>query len=196
MSTLQPIHVRRYHAPENIGYLGTVEPDDRSWVVFIRNDGEATLWRRVEVRSLDGKADHAYLDVELPCATVEGHPLHPKALEPPPKAWPGPIDYTVSQQTEDADGVPKGTFTAWLNARQIGCTGATEHEAIRNLMNYVAQLCVAGSMDHTGRPVPATNRRRYKAVWPDADLSAPSVDPAPPPVEPDPDAPTAKHPEP
>ena len=44
-SLMQRIYVKRYVNAPN--YQGMIEPEDRSWIVFIANDGEATLWRRV-----------------------------------------------------------------------------------------------------------------------------------------------------
>ena len=46
---MQNIHVRRYQQPAPGGYQGTVEPEDRSWIVFIDKDGHATFWRRGEL---------------------------------------------------------------------------------------------------------------------------------------------------
>jgi len=33
------ITVRRYDHPESVGYQGWIEPEDKSWVAFIRADG-------------------------------------------------------------------------------------------------------------------------------------------------------------
>lgn len=46
---MQNIHVRRYQQPAPGGYQGTIEPEDRSWLVFIDKDGHATFWRRAEL---------------------------------------------------------------------------------------------------------------------------------------------------
>lgn len=193
MSEHTHIHVKRYASPESLGYQATIEPADRRWLVFVDKDGDATMWRRVSVTSypgdplgaerpatsddegkptvdVDGKVEHFFVDVELPGTSIgPGHPLHPVAaalpMPEPAAAHPGPLDFEVTQQTETVEGVPAGTWTAWLNCRSVGCTGATEHEAVRNLLNYVARLCTAGSLDHTGRPMIATSRRRYEAVF-------------------------------
>ncbi len=69
---MQPIHVKRYQNPN--GYQGSIEPEDRSWVVFIDDQGRATLWRRVELDPIQGEGaelgacidNHAYVDVEAP----------------------------------------------------------------------------------------------------------------------------------
>ena len=41
---MQNIHVRRYKDAHN--FQGSVEPEDRSWIVFIDKDGHATFWRK------------------------------------------------------------------------------------------------------------------------------------------------------
>lgn len=33
------IEVGRYDHPESVGYAGWIEPDDKSWIAFIRVDG-------------------------------------------------------------------------------------------------------------------------------------------------------------
>lgn len=186
---MQPIHVKRYNNPAAVGYQGSVEPDDRSWIVFIDNEGLATLWRRVESKSgavyRDGKViepekvDHSYVDVELPTAFDSLNNTTPMVPPHPPSSFPGPLDYTVEPGVEcfgdalspadharerAAHPEAKHGFYAKLSHRAIMCWGETEHEAVRYLMNYVACLCTAGSMDHTGKPM-AGNQRRSKAVW-------------------------------
>ena len=44
---MQNIHVRRYKDAH--AFQGSIEPEDRSWVVFIDKDGHATFWRRGEL---------------------------------------------------------------------------------------------------------------------------------------------------
>ena len=44
---MQNIHVRRYKDAH--AFQGSVEPEDRSWVVFVDKDGHATFWRRAEL---------------------------------------------------------------------------------------------------------------------------------------------------
>lgn len=185
---MQNIHVKRYANPAAIGYQGAIEPEDRSWVVFVAADGEATLWRRVENVTLDDtdgtKIEHAYVDVELPGHMTPGHPLHSMGEPPFPAFDPAadkPLDFTVTPMREpmmdaiDGAGHAKEDefypnrrdgFIATLNCRNIGSWGPTEHDAVRGLLNYVAKLCVAGCLDHTGQPM--THRgsnRRYKAVF-------------------------------
>lgn len=43
---MQNIHVRRYQSPAPGGYQGTIEPEDKSWIVFIDKDGKASFWRK------------------------------------------------------------------------------------------------------------------------------------------------------
>jgi hypothetical protein len=61
---MQNIHVKRYESSQGTGYQGCIEPEDRSWIVFIDNAGAPALWRRVEVRDTDGKTEHAYAPTE------------------------------------------------------------------------------------------------------------------------------------
>lgn len=176
---MQNIHVQRYLHP-GVGYQGTIEPEDRSWVVVVDKDGDATLWRRVQTSPLDGKVEHVYGDVELPSRTAD-HPLHPPSVLAPCAVDQGdnPFDFTVNPEREPKmDAIdPAGHaredelypdrrdgFIARLNCRSVGAWGETEHEAIRALMYYIIKLCTAGSLDHTGGPV-VGNRRRYQAVF-------------------------------
>ncbi len=62
---MQNIHVSRYSNPESVGYQGTVEPEDRSWIVFVKLDGSPSLWRRTESELGDGKTDGRYVNVAL-----------------------------------------------------------------------------------------------------------------------------------
>lgn len=57
----------------------------------------------------------------------------------------GKLTYTV---TKNEDG-----FVALLGQRDIAAVGATEHEAITGLLNYVAELCASGQLDETGEPL-------------------------------------------
>lgn len=61
---MQNIHVKRYH--ESTGYQGFIEPEDRSWVVFIHENGIPSLWRRTAIETSDGKVEHVYVDSETP----------------------------------------------------------------------------------------------------------------------------------
>jgi hypothetical protein len=63
---MQNIHVKRYDDPTGaIGYLGTVEPEDRAWILFIAADGTPSLWRRVQFSEPGVEpVEHAYADVE------------------------------------------------------------------------------------------------------------------------------------
>jgi len=41
---MQAIHVKRYATPGV--WAGTIEPEDRNWIVFVASDGAASFWRR------------------------------------------------------------------------------------------------------------------------------------------------------
>lgn len=184
---MQPIHVSRYKSPN--AFAGYIEPEDRAWIVFIDAKGLATFWRRTELHlKEDGlQREHGYIDVEIPGGVAEGEV--PELVTPEPARYPGPIDYktyfmeaqppfpAAEDGSHPASIGIEAHWCAELNCRAIVCTGDTEHNAVKNLLNYVAQLCTAGSMDHTGRPVPGTNPRRFAAVWgsePQPDQPTPS----------------------
>ena len=38
------ITVGRYDDPESVGYQGWLEPDDRSWIAFVANDGKPVMF--------------------------------------------------------------------------------------------------------------------------------------------------------
>lgn len=176
---MQNIHVKRLNSP----YIqGSIEPEDRSWIVVIEKNGEAVFYRRAEAKLVHGKRCHVYVDAELPtrgsaCAEDTDGCGGFEIAEPPKPRDPrdpetggklGPLDFEVRQIPEEQpDGslVTEGWW-ATLSSRSVAAYGATEHDAIRALLNYVAQLCTAGCMDHTGAPVAGHNRRRYEAVWP------------------------------
>ena len=40
------IDVRRYRNPKGTGFKGSLEPEDLSWVVFVRNDGAVMAFNR------------------------------------------------------------------------------------------------------------------------------------------------------
>lgn len=62
---MQNIHVKRYEDPGATGFLGSVEPEDRKWIVFVHNDGTPNLWLRVKVHNFaDQKTEHAYASAE------------------------------------------------------------------------------------------------------------------------------------
>src|SRR5688572_5819255 len=52
---MQNIQVRRYARPDRVGYQGTIEPADSSWLLFIPNKGLPLLWAKVSVQEADGK---------------------------------------------------------------------------------------------------------------------------------------------
>jgi len=55
---MQNVHVKRYTHPDTHGYAGTIEPEDRSWVLFIPNSGKAPeLYVEVEVPESEDTPD-------------------------------------------------------------------------------------------------------------------------------------------
>ncbi len=182
--TMQPVHVQRFAGRSP--WAGSVTPEDRSWTVFVDQSGEATFWRRVPAdcapRSIGEdltKVEHAYVDAELPGVAFPegGTPPVPHRVQVDHL---GPLDYEVRPGREpfgdcldaaahaaEAVAHPEARdgYYATLNARAVSCWGETEHEAVRSLLNYVVELCVAGSLDHTGAPL-LGNPRRRAAVFP------------------------------
>ena len=156
---MQNIHVKRYQ-PELKEWQGTISPEDGSWIVFVDSAGEPFFYRRGNVEKADGKLEEIYVDVELPCALpVPEGGIPPKDLRHHTE---DPIDYHVEPNNDPKH--PEEKFIAHLNVRAVAATGRTEHEAVRRLLNYVAQLCTSGSLDHTGAPSYG-NKRRYEYVW-------------------------------
>lgn len=69
---MQNIHVKRY-ADTNHGYHGTVEPEDRSWVLFLPKEGDPELFLQVEGETADGQTVSGYMPaIEL--ASLTKHP--------------------------------------------------------------------------------------------------------------------------
>lgn len=171
---MQSIHVKRYLSGQGTGWQGCVEPEDRSWILFVHDNGTPVLYRRIEIvngSKVDGepsKVEHVYVDAEFPCAPTVGSGAVPSegasvALpEAPFHRSLGALDYRI-ENVHDEAGNP--AFAAHLNCRSVAATGDTEHEAVKGLLNFVAELCTAGSLDHTGAPSHG-NARRYHAVWP------------------------------
>jgi len=177
----QNIHVKRYSDP-SAGWALSIEPEDRSFVVFVPNEGDALFYRRVEFETGDGKLEHGYADVELPGSIPMQHIQAPELPRADTKTWPFPIDFSVEpvspeglddlteeqQQFSPSRQVPG--FWAALNCRSIKCWGRTEHEAVQALMNFAISLAVAGSLDHTGKPIRHVSKRRYDAVFGPVDI--------------------------
>lgn len=64
---MQDIHIKRYQNPEAPGEgfprrLGEVEPEDRSWLLTISDDGPR-LFIRTKVEMEDGSVKHGYVNV-------------------------------------------------------------------------------------------------------------------------------------
>ena len=178
---MQNIHVIRYQTPQQIGYQGCVEPDDRSWLVFIDSNGDASFWRRCEYEEDDHSVHHGYIDAELPFGLQPKEEIASELAEKLPlRTEEGntdglsykvvPVDEVTEKQWNDLSAheepKPKRGFFALLGERTIACWGETEHEAVTSLLNHVAQMCVAGCLDHTGRAMPGGNLRRYQAIFP------------------------------
>lgn len=36
--------IRHYSDPQSVGFLGTIEPEDKSWIVFVALDGSAVFF--------------------------------------------------------------------------------------------------------------------------------------------------------
>ncbi len=61
---MQSIHVRRYGPGGPAGFLGTVEPDDRSWIIYVDKQNQASFWRRRETTDEEGRVEHSYYNAE------------------------------------------------------------------------------------------------------------------------------------
>jgi hypothetical protein len=59
-----------------------------------------------------------------------------------------------------------GSCFARLGERNVCCVNDTEHGAIQDLLNYVAQLIDAGCLDSTGESKEEIDRRRYERIFP------------------------------
>jgi hypothetical protein len=64
---MQDIHIKRYQKPDSPGEgfpsrLGEVEPEDRSWLLTISDDGPR-LFIRTKVEDEDGTVRHGYVNV-------------------------------------------------------------------------------------------------------------------------------------
>jgi hypothetical protein len=56
---MQSIHIGRYEQPN--GFAGWVEPEDRSWVLFVATDGSATLYNCVGATTDGPDAERVYM---------------------------------------------------------------------------------------------------------------------------------------
>lgn len=66
---MQNIHVRRYQHPDSTQYRGWVEPEDRSWILFIPQEGAPQLYLEVECEDGDGKTVRGYTPADLALET-------------------------------------------------------------------------------------------------------------------------------
>lgn len=175
---MQDIVVRRYPNPTEIGWAGWIEPRDLAWIAFIDLQGRPVFYlhRDPETGAIlpDDPAERDRALAQIRGGLADGFPGGPSRKPPPMPGWspmdlsgPGALDYRVVPEPEpmmdaldaadharEQERFPnrRSGFTAYLNARSIGCWGETEHAAVQSLLNYVARLCVAGHLDHTGRP--------------------------------------------
>jgi len=62
---MQKINVHRYTSPENVGFVGYIEPDDRSWIVFESLTGHASFYRCVDTQTGEGQTERRYVNVEV-----------------------------------------------------------------------------------------------------------------------------------
>jgi len=51
---MQNIHIKRYNHPQDVGYQGTIEPEDGSWILFIPLD--------------EAKLPQLFIEVEVPAS--------------------------------------------------------------------------------------------------------------------------------
>jgi hypothetical protein len=153
---MQNIHVKRYNSCQHMGQ-GTISPEDDSWLVAIDGDGVPHFYRRVVFETSAGKTESTYADVEVT-------PTESSLLGAKPELK-DELDFRIvvdghapdfsKPQAVLPDNSPDG-YVAYLNSRRVGTVGDTPHEALRGLMNYVAKMCAAGVLDHTGEHVPVT----------------------------------------
>lgn len=130
------------------GGAGTIQirAGDLSWIVTVDGKtGEATFWRRTCAGTPEG-GESTYLDVELPSVMSDEAQL-PADLSA--LCVSGVLDYSIVPGHDPRDGTQG--FFACLNVRALRCWGATEHDAVRTLMNAIAGACTRGALDHTGR---------------------------------------------
>ena len=57
---MQNIHVNRYQQPA-AGFDGTIEPEDRSWILWVAVDGTPSLWVAKETNDDDGTTRRVYV---------------------------------------------------------------------------------------------------------------------------------------
>lgn len=56
---MQNIHIGRYSG--ETGYSGWVQPEDRTWILFIDDEGKPSLFVEVECQDEEGKVEHGYM---------------------------------------------------------------------------------------------------------------------------------------
>lgn len=58
---MQKIHVARYSHPGH-GYVGWIEPEDRSWLLFVAADGPPVLMLPVDQTDAEGKTERGFME--------------------------------------------------------------------------------------------------------------------------------------
>lgn len=174
------VHVRRFApscAPAAI--LAQVSLPDGA-IVVVDAQNRSTFWRPAEPVDLDTKGAEILIDAELPSRALTADfapipspgevPRDPASYPSPPSGKdPNPFGYRV-ERTEGDEHHRPGFFAVlevWGSGRMIEW-GATEYEAVRNLIHFVVRSTAAGSIDPEGKPVLARNAYRYKMVWDNA----------------------------
>lgn len=159
---MQNIHVNRYQSPNS--YQGCIEPEDRSWIVFVRNDGLATFWRRTEITvqsespGVSASTQHVYCDAEVPLLRTDGDCLPPIETKDRPSAGAAaPLDYTIhpaeggfkcSAQCAQRlrvwrDRARCSARAAELRRRAVHCWGTRPHRCPMCRQSAQARVCLA-----------------------------------------------------
>ena len=74
---MQNIHVKRYSNPEGARHLGWIEPEDRSWLLFIDAEGHPVLMLRKDVEQTPESTESTYVNA---CAVVDGEGVEVKQI--------------------------------------------------------------------------------------------------------------------
>lgn len=130
---MQQIHVKRYAHPQQIGYEGTVEPEDRSWVLFIpTGGGEPDLWVRRATQG-DGQAsEHDY-------APASGSPLIDVATGERCGCSHGAFGPTAMSPCEVVpyENMPQEVLERWLADLRLARSG----EEVTGIYGFGFRLC-------------------------------------------------------
>jgi hypothetical protein len=80
---MQKIKIERYDDPKAIGYQGYVEPEDRSWILYVENDGAPLFYpHRAEDGGVlcEGLGPHNVRRDERGAAAAMAAPVEPVTL--------------------------------------------------------------------------------------------------------------------